>query len=70
MNPTIGIQNVHAFDLRHSNRLVIANQNVHAFSPSSTVAKMKMKTRSKSLVVAMTKIMVAIRHNSIHHRFS
>ena len=64
MNPTIAIQNTHAFHLRHSNRLVIANQNAHAYGPGSTLARMKMKTKTKSLVVAMTKMMVASRHNS------
>ena len=44
-----------------------ANQNAHAFGLSSTVAMMKMKTRPKSLAVAMTKIMIATRHLAIHH---
>ena len=48
MNPTIAIQNAHAFEL------------------SSILARQKMKM-SRSLVVAMTKMMVAIRQNSIHH---
>ena len=67
MNPTIAIQNAHAFDLSCPNRLVIANQNAHAIGPSSILAMQKMKTKSRSLVVAMTKMMVAIRQNSIHH---
>ena len=40
------------------------------FGPSSTVARMKMKTRSRSLAVAMTKMMVSILHHTINHRFS
>ena len=66
-NPMIAIQNAHAFGLSCSNQLMVANQNAHAFGPSSTVARMKMKTKSRSLVVAMTKMMVASQHNSIHH---
>ena len=46
-------------------------QNAHAFGLSSTLARQKMKTKSRSLVVAMTKMMVATRQNYIHHlRFS
>ena len=66
MSPMIAIQNAHAFDLSDPNRLVIANQNAHAFGLSSAVARMKMKTKPKSLVVAMTKRMVAIRQDHIH----
>ena len=32
----------------------ITNQNAHAVDTSSTVGRMKMKTKSRSLVVAMT----------------
>ena len=46
---------------------IVANQNAHAFGPSSTVARMKMKTKSRSLVVAMAKIVGIF---SVHHRFS
>ena len=70
MNPTIVIQNAHAFDLSYSSRLVIANQNAHASGLSSILDRMKMKTKSRSLVVAMTKMTVTIRHHSIHQRFS
>ena len=51
---------------------MIAIQNAHAFGPSSTVARMKMKMKMtpRSLAVAMTKTMVASGHNSIHHRLS
>ena len=65
----IATQNARAFGPSWSNRLMAANQNARAFGPSPTVARMKMKTKSKSLVVAMTKMMVAIRHHSIHHPF-
>ena len=61
-------QNAHAFGPSCSNQLKVANQNAHAFGLSSTVVRMKMMTRSKSLAVAMTKMMVAIRVHSIHHR--
>ena len=54
----------------HPNRLVIANQNAHSFGRSSVLARQKMKTKSRSLVVAMSNIMVASRPRSIHHRFS
>ena len=54
-NAMIAIRKAHAFDLSCSKQLMVANQNAHAFGPSSTVARMKMKTNSGSLVVAMTK---------------
>ena len=53
-SPVIAIQNAHTCGLGCSNRLMIATQNARTFGPSSTVARMKMKTRSKSLAVAMT----------------
>ena len=70
MNPTIAIQKAHAFDLSCPNRIVIANQNARAFGPSSILARKNMKRRSRSLVVALIKMIVAIRQNSIHHHFS
>ena len=60
--PMIVIQTAHAFG---SNRLMVANQNADAFGPSYTVARMKMKTKPRSLVVAMTWMTAASRHNSI-----
>ena len=45
--------NALAFGLSCSNQLMVANQNAHAFGPSSTVARMKMKTKSRSLVVTI-----------------
>ena len=47
MNPTIAIQNAHAFDVRCSNWLVIANKNAHAFGLSSSLASQMMKIRKK-----------------------
>ena len=35
---------------------MVVNQNAQAFGLRSTVARMKMKTKPKSLVVAMTKM--------------
>ena len=46
---------------------MVANQNAHAFRPNSIVAKKRMP---KSWVGAMTKMMSASWHNSVHHRFS
>ena len=69
ISPTIAIQNAHALDLSCSNLLVVANQNTHAFGPNSILARWKKKTKPRSLVVAMTKMMVAIRQNFIHHCF-
>ena len=63
----ISIRNAYVFDLSFPNQLMVANQNAHAFRPNSIVAKMKM---SRSLVVAMTQMMVASWHKSVHHRFS
>ena len=59
-NLMIAIRIVNAVDLSCS------NQNAHAFRSKSSVAKMKM---SRSYVAAMTKMMFANWHNSIHHRF-
>ena len=47
---------------------MIAIQNAHALGPSPTVARMRMKTQRRSLVVAMTKMMFASRHSSVQHR--
>ena len=69
-NPMIASQNARAFGPSCSNQLRVASQNARAFGPSSTVARMKMKMKSGSLVVAMTMMMFASWHNSVHHRFS
>ena len=61
-------QDAHTFELSYSNRLIRANQNALAFGLSLSVARMKMKPRHKSSAVAMTKMMVAVRQRSIHHR--
>ena len=53
MSPTIAIQNAHALDPSCSNLLVVANQNTHAFGPNSILAKWKVKTKPRSLVVAI-----------------
>ena len=70
LSPTIEIQNAHTFELSFSSRLVVANQDAHAFGLSSILARQKMKKKSTSLVVAQTKMMSAIRQNAAHHRFS
>ena len=66
----VAIRNAHAFDPSCSHQLMVANQNAHAFRPNFTVATMKIKKMSRSLVGAMTKMMSASRLNSVHHRFS
>ena len=68
MNPMNAIQNAHAFDLSYPNRPVIANKNDHVFGLSSSRhAEEEDESRS---AVAMTKMMVAIRQDSIHLRFA
>ena len=44
--PMIAIQNAHASGPSCSNQLMNANQIAHAFGPSSTVVRMKMKAKS------------------------
>ena len=55
------------WNLSCSKQMMFSNQNAHAFRSNSSVAKMKM---SSSEVGAMTTMMLASWHHSVHHRFS
>ena len=65
-NPMIAIQNAHAFGLSYPNRLVIANQKAHAFGPSSSRARQKRKTKSRSFEISPVWQLLSAAHHPVH----